>query len=355
MSTMKAFKRAQMEQLAQFRNQLRINPRLHWLFFEITSRCNLRCQHCGSSCTAQGSMLTLQDIERTLQTIQCRKPMVCLTGGEPLMHPDFFEIGHRVKEMGFHWGMTTNATLIGPQEAEKIRRAGMSTVSVSLDGLEAQHDALRQTNGAWKRAIDGIRHLQAVGYAPQVTTVIHPGNINQLEPLYDLLCDLGVTSWRPINVEPIGRACESKDLLLTPGDFRQLIAFIREKRFDQRCQIEVTFGCSHYLGLETERMVRDHYFICSAGISTASVRCNGDICACLDIVNRPELVQGNIHTDSFMDVWLHRFGAFRRDRTADSPECAACPDRCICGGDSTHTWDFDQKRPLLCGLHMMEG
>lgn len=351
---MKEFKRQQLEQLARHRDQLRISPSLHWLFFELTNRCNLRCQHCGSSCSAQGDTLTLQDVERTLLTLQGPKPIICLTGGEPLMHPDIFTIARRVKDMGFHWGMTTNATLIGPREAARIREAGMSTVSVSLDGMEAAHDALRQTPGTWKRAIGGIRNLQAVGYTPQVTTVIHPGNIDQLEPLYELLCTLGVTSWRPINVEPIGRACESKDLLLSPADFRRLIAFIRHKRFDRHCRMEVTFGCSHYLGVETEHMVRNHYFICGAGITVASVRSNGDICACLDIENRPELVQGNIRTDDFMDVWQHRFGAFRRDRTADSPVCAGCPERHVCGGDSAHTWDFDLREPLLCGLHMMK-
>lgn len=348
------FKRKQLEQLAQYRDQLRITPQLHWLFFEITSRCNLRCQHCGSSCTTHGNMLTRQDIERTLTTIRGKKPMVCLTGGEPLLHPDFYQIARTVKDMGFHWGMTSNATLIGAQEANMIRRAGMSTISISLDGLEETHDALRQTRGAWRRAIDGIRHLQDVGYTPQVTTVIHPGNIDQLDQLFDLLCHMGITSWRPINIEPIGRACESRDLLLSPGDFQRLIAFIRSKRFDPHCKMEVTFGCSHYLGVETERMVRDHYFLCGAGITVASVRSNGDICACLDIENRPELVQGNIRRDHFMDVWQDRFQAFRQDRTVNSAVCADCPDRLICGGDSTHTWNFDRNEPLLCGLHMMK-
>ncbi|MBO5533861.1 MAG: SPASM domain-containing protein [Clostridia bacterium] len=93
------------------------------------------------------------------------------------------------------------------------------------------------------------------------------------------------------------------DLLLSPAQFNALLSFIREKRFDRDGTMEVTFGCSHYLGLENERMVRDHYFLCGAGILTAGVRCNGDICACLDVENRVELVQGNIRTDDFMEVW----------------------------------------------------
>ena len=271
-----------------------------------------------------------------------------------MMHPDFFEIAGLVKEMGFNWGMTTNATLIDTEAAERLRQAGMSTVSVSLDGMENSHDSLRQKEGAWRLALRGLEALQNVGFRPQVTTVLHQGNFDELEPLYELLRGMGITSWRPINVEPIGRACESADLLLTPDQFMHLLSYIRDKRFDPDNPMEVTFGCSHYLGLDHERMVRDHYFLCGAGILTASVRSNGDICACLDIENRPELVQGNIHRDNFMDVWLDRFEVFRGDRTAASSKCIECPERFICGGDSTHTWDFGKNEPLLCMKELIE-
>ena len=159
---------------------------------------------------------------------------------------------------------------------------------------------------------------------------------------------MGIDSWRPINTEPIGRACEASDLLLKPEQFAQLLSFIREKRFDPSNQMEVTFGCSHYLGTDYERMVRDHYFLCGAGILTASVRANGDICGCLDIEKRPELVQGNIRTDCFMDVWRNRFELLRSDRTANCGKCISCSERFVCGGDAAHTWNYDRQEPMLC-------
>ncbi len=264
------------------------------------------------------------------------------------MHPDFFEIAGLVRDKGFYWGMTTNATLIDDAAASRLRQAGMSTVSVSIDGLAGSHDALRQREGAWELAVRGLKALQKAGFRPQVTTVVHHGNIDELDPLYDMLCEMGITSWRPINVEPIGRACESGDLLLSKEQLAFLLKYIHAKRFDRTCRMEVTFGCSHYLGAEYERMVRDHYFLCGAGILTASVRSNGDICACLDIENRPELVQGNVRKDDFMEVWMNRFEAFRRDRTAECASCLDCTERYICGGDSAHTWDHDREEPLLC-------
>ncbi len=341
-------KRRQLEDVAQHRDNLRSAPHLRWLFFEITSRCNLFCKHCGSNCIRKGPSLTIEDVKKTLRSVLHEQPMICLTGGEPLMHPDFFEIAGLVRSMGFYWGMTTNATLIDEETAMRLREVGLSTVSVSLDGMEQSHDSLRGQKDAWQRAVRGLQNLQKAGFKPQVTTVLYQDNMDDLDPLYALLCKLGIESWRIINVEPIGRACESGDLLLKPDQFAQMIAYIRKKRFDPDCKMEVTFGCSHYLGTENERMVRDHYFLCGAGILTASIRSNGDICACLDIENRTELTQGNIHTDDFMDVWHSGFQAFRRDRTADCEKCISCSERFICGGDSAHTWDYEHNRPLLC-------
>ena len=260
-----ALKQSQLELTAQHREKLKVNPHLRWLFFELTNRCNLGCRHCGSSCTSKGQSLTIDDVEATLDTIhatiQGDKPMICLTGGEPLMHPDFYEIAGLVKSNCFSWGMTTNANLIDEEAASQLRQAGMSTVSVSLDGMERSHDALRQQKGAFRKALRGLQALQQAGFRPQVTTVLHQGNYVELEPLYELLCKMGIRSWRPINVEPIGRACESGNLLLTPKQFAGLISYIREKRFDRSCNMRVTFGCSHFLGVENERMVRDHYFL----------------------------------------------------------------------------------------------
>ena len=341
-------KRSQLNDVALHREKLRKNPHLKWLFFEITNRCNLYCRHCGSICSGNGQSLTIEDIRNVLSSVSPYEPSICLTGGEPMLHPDFFEIAVCVRNMGFFWGMTTNATLIDDASALKLRQTGMSTVSVSLDGMESAHDSLRQHKGAWQLALRGIKALQRAGFKPQVTTVIHQQNMVDLDPLYDLLCKMRITNWRIINVEPIGRACESDDLLLTPEQFTDLINYIKGKRFDQTCKMRVTFGCSHYLGAAYERMVRDHYFLCGAGTLIASIRSNGDICACLDIANRPELVQGNIHKDSFKDIWENHFEAFRRDRTTDCSKCLQCPDRFICGGDSAHTWNYEKNEPLLC-------
>jgi radical SAM protein with 4Fe4S-binding SPASM domain len=88
--------------------------------------------------------------------------------------------------------------------------------------------------------------------------------------------------------------------------------------------------------------------MCGSGIIVGSVLCNGDIYGCLDIERRPELIQGNIFEDDFVDVWENKFKEYRIDRTAACSECALCKEQEYCKGDSMHTWDFDNHRPKIC-------
>lgn len=116
----------------------------------------------------------------------------------------------------------------------------------------------------------------------------------------------------------------------------------------------MTYGCSHYLTVPYERMVRDNYFLCGSGIFVASVLANGDIYSCMDIGRRPELIQGNIYKDDFISVWESRFEVFRQDRSALCKECINCSDRLFCNGDSSHTWDYENNTPLLCLKKILE-
>jgi len=108
------------------------------------------------------------------------------------------------------------------------------------------------------------------------------------------------------------------------------------------------YGCSHYLGLEYEAEVREWYWLCNAGVYTASVMANGDIGACLDIERSPETVQGNIHRKRLRDVWEQRFELFRHDLSDSCAECQSCEHVHFCRGDAHHSWDYDHNRPMVC-------
>lgn len=355
-------KQNDMTSLSEYREHLVAHPRLTYLFFELTDACNLSCLHCGSSaCPQNKTYLPKQDMVKVLRSVAAKyepsEIMVCLTGGEPLLHPDFFEIASYARRLGFACGITTNATLISESVAEKLMPFGVGSVTVSIDGLEQSHDWFRTTKGSFVRTVDGVKNLMAATkgrISTQITTVIHKKNIHELDQIYNLVVSLGVDSWRVINLEPIGRALKHQDLLLDATEYRYLLNFIRSKRFDSSVKIDVTFGCSHYVTAHYEREIRDTYFLCGSGIYVGSVLCNGDIYSCLDIERMPELIQGNIANDDFVDVWENRFKEFRADRSKLSHKCQNCDDRKFCKGDSAHTWDYKLQEPLLCIKEMLD-
>ena len=344
-------KEEHMRSLAEYRCELLKKPVLKFLFFELTDCCNLACRHCGSSCSPKKStFLKKESVFKVLDSVKERygnQPMICLTGGEPLMHPDFFEIAQYIAANGFYWGITTNATLIDKSVATELSNCRMTSVAFSLDGEIDSHNALRGSKTAYDRAVRGIRNT--VEYCKRavtmVTTVVNKLNFDELDDIYNSVCALGVDSWRVVNVDPIGRATDS-DLALDDNQLIELFDYIKNLR--RKSDIEVTYGCSHYLTEQYERELRDSYFLCASGIYTASVLANGDIFSCLDIERLPELVQGNVEKDDFADVWENKFAVFRQDRTALNDTCNRCSDKLYCAGDSAHTWDFRRNRPNLC-------
>ena len=350
---MKSIKEKHLDQLASYVRGLYGEPRLRQLFFELTLQCNERCFHCGSSCAPgrQEDLLTLEEyraiLEQVREDFDISKLQLCITGGEPLLRPDFFEILGYAHELGYRWGMTSNATLITPAVARRLADAGMETISVSIDGLRETHDLLRGLPGGYDRAMQGIQNLLDVGRfsAVQVTTVVNHENIGELDALFEIMDGLDIDSWRVINLEPIGRALQWPSRMLTREDYLRLFSFIREKR---QAGYPVEYGCSHYLGPAWEGELRDWYWLCNAGIYTASIMANGNIGACLDIERRPETIQGNIRQSRFKDVWENRFALFRRDLSADSAHCAGCEHVEHCRGDAHHSWNYDKNEPMLC-------
>ena len=288
-----------------------------------------------------------QFLDKIRSDFDGRLPMLCITGGEPLLRCDFFDIMSYAHKLGFRWGMTSNGTLIDEKTAERLYSCGMRTISVRIDGTETVHDKFRRTKDGYAAAMRGIDALTAHGgfNHVQITTVIHKQNIGQLDELYNIMLEKDIDSWRVLNIEPIGRAEDNHELLLDADDYCRMFDFIRSKR---REGMPVIYGCSHYLGLEYEREVRDWYFLCNAGVYTASVMSDGDIGACLDIERRAETIQGNILKDDFTEVWNNKFEYFRSEPGAKSEKCSRCESLSFCGGGAYHSWDYDRCEQKVC-------
>ncbi len=325
---------------------------LTYIFFELTNECNLTCLHCGSDCIKDSGVpnLPAEKVLGVLVDIKSKndphKISVVLSGGEPLCYPHVFQLGRQITELEFPWGMVTNGYAWNQKRVRQAKESGMCSATVSLDGLADTHDWLRGRQGSYNKAVNAISLLIDENFlqAIDVITCANRRNLNQLEAIADKLVALGLKEWRIFTISPIGRATEFSDLFLSPSEYNHLLTTIRRLR--ERSDIAVRLSESGYLGKHHELDVRDQYFFCRAGISVAGVMVNGDILACPNIDRR--FRQGNIHQDSFMDVWEHKYQVFRDRAWMRVGRCKDCGEWRNCQGNSFHLWNLDKNEPKLC-------
>ncbi len=326
---------------------------LYTLLIEITQKCNAACDQCGSRCDIHSEELlskaqilaALRDIKEHIGVYT----MLNITGGEPLLRRDLFEIMSEATAMGFEWGMVTNGSLITDEVVGKMRRSGMKTITVSLDGLRETHDALRHLPGSWERILEALTKLKKAAFLDhlQITFTANRRNVGEFEALYRILDPIGLDSIRISFMDPIGRAKDNPELLLDREEILSLTALVNRLNAAPR-GTRIIWGCPHFLG----DLLENRKFSCFAGIYTASILYNGDIFVCPNVERREALVQGNILTDSFSDVWQNRFVPFR-NRTLPR-KCADCRHKDRCRGDSLHTLDFDTGEPRFCYRDLLE-
>ncbi len=332
---------------------------LNYLFWECTTRCNLHCRHCGSDCMAASEDIDmpLEDFLRALDTIPVKERpsefTVVLTGGEPLLRPDIAEVGRAIRQRGVRWSMVSNGWFYDEAMHRKLMGAGMGALTISLDGLDENHDWMRGRSGAYPRA---ERAIALAAAEPRlnfdVVSCINRRSITQLDALYEKLVSLGVRQWRIFTIIPIGRAKDDPDMHLGDAQFKQLMDFIQAKREAAAAVKEgprpmnVTFSCEGYLG-RYEWKVRSHPFFCRAGINIASVLIDGRICGCPNI-DRDAFSQGNIYQNSLWEVWQQRFRPFRDRSWARKGRCAECPVWRDCLGNGMHNWHGDCREVINC-------
>lgn len=346
--------------LLSYRKQfLRHQHKITYLFWECTLNCNFYCQHCGSNAGKKvfKDELNTSEIKFAFkdiaQAFNAKQIMLAITGGEPLLRKDLFEVMAYTSQLGFSWGMVTNGYLINREVIKKMKQSGMKTIVISIDGIGSQHDDFRGVEGAYEKAINGIKLLAKENFLTnlQITTTIHKGNINLLEEMYKEFTSLKINSWRLLSVAPIGRAEINRALLLNNKELKKLLDFIKEKR--KLTNIDITYGCEGFLGLDYEGEVRSHYYNCTTGINIGSILHNGDIFVCPNVPRVKEFIQGNVKNNKFSEVWNNKFQIFRDKNRNKCDKCIKCEYWEECLGNSFHLWDFDKREPKICHLQML--
>ncbi|MDR2361840.1 MAG: TIGR04133 family radical SAM/SPASM protein [Prevotellaceae bacterium] len=345
-------KKLALELFRQFRkNESRLH-KLNYILWECTLRCNLNCLHCGSDCKKEASVkdMPAADFFRALDQLKGlvnpHKTMIVLTGGEALLRKDLAEIGQELYRRGFPWGLVSNGLWLDWPRLNTLLGAGLQSVTVSLDGLEASHNWLRGSPKSYRNALHAVALLARTSELRyDVVTCANRRNFAELPTLKKQLIQIGVQKWRIFTIFPIGRAAMHEELQLEPPAFRALFDFIRQTRAEGR--IKLNYGCEGFLG-NYEGEVRDHFFICRAGISIASVLCDGSISACPNL--RANFIQGNIYKDNFADVWQNRYAVFRDKSWTKTGICASCRSYRYCEGNGMHLRDEQTGELLFCHL-----
>lgn len=160
------------------------------VIWNLVRRCNLNCVHCYSLSTDVdfAGELTTEEVGVVMDDLKAfGVPVLILSGGEPLIRPDIFDISHRAKDLGFYVGLSSNGTLIDPEMSEKIAAVGYDYVGVSLDGIGVVHDQFRRQAGAYEAALNGIRLCHERGIKVGLRFTMTERNVESLPEMLDLI------------------------------------------------------------------------------------------------------------------------------------------------------------------------
>ena len=349
-SLMNAHQQQRLEKTREQVERLRREHPLRDLFWECTLRCNMSCRHCGSDCLKESQIpdMPFADFLPVLDEVAAHcdpaQVMVQTVGGEPLVRPDLMDCGRAITERGFMWGLVTNGLILDRSVAREMAQAGITSLSIDVDGMREEHNWLRNSTASFDAA---LRAIEAVQTIPDLTwdviTCVNGRNLPRLEEIKNLLIEAGVTRWRCFTIDPMGRAARDPGLLLTDEQFRELLNFIVTTRCEGK--INMSYACDGYLGAY-EGLVRDYFFYCQAGLTVASIRADGAISGCLSI--RSDYSQGNIYRDSFWDVWENRFEQFRDHEWMRRGACRDCEAFRYCQGDGFHLRDGNGDLMMTC-------
>jgi len=337
------------------KTQAKLHP-LSYLFWECTLRCNLNCIHCGSDCKKTSSIPDMPkedflNVCKELKTIyNPNKLMLVLTGGEPLMREDLEECGNAFKKMGYPWGFVTNGMALTSDRYDSLIKSGLRSVTLSLDGLEDNHNWMRGIDTSFQKAVNA---LGIIGSRQQivhdVVTCVNKKNINELEDIRQLLIKHKIQGWRLFTIAPIGRAKDNEYLKLNAEEVKQLFEFIKKARQDN--SIKTSFSCEAFTGpYETE--IKDSFFFCRAGVNIASILIDGSVSACPNISK--DFIQGNIYSDSILDIWDNRFQNMRNRKWMKTGICKSCKHFKYCNGGAMHLRRSEHGEIEYCLWHEME-
>ena len=338
-------------------------PPLRMIAWEVTRSCNLNCIHCRAAAKRgpyPGELNTEEALRLIDEIISFSQPVVILTGGEPLLRADIYELADYGSRLGLRMVMAPNGTLLDADKAARLKTSGIQRVSISLDGATAEsHDWFRQVEGAFAGALRGIEFLKEAGLEFQVNTTVTLKNYHELPSLLDLAVRLGAVAHHIFLLVPTGRGKEMKGEAIEGREYEKILHWFYDQREKVPLQLKATCA-PHYYRILRQRARQEGKKVtpqthgldamtrgCLGGIGFLFISHLGDVQPCGYL----EALSGNVRRQKLKDIWESSPVFLKlRDSSAYQGRCGRCEYMRVCGGCRARAFersgDFMAEEPL---------
>ena len=300
---------------------------ISWL---ITNQCNLRCSHCGNTSRAklENEMSKKECFDFIDECAKLNVFVLNVSGGEPFLKKDWFEILSYARKKNIEIGITTNGTLITDDVAKKIKKLEPFNVHISLDGIGKVHDEFRNKNGVYDSVLKTISFFKKYKIPFGLTTSITKKNFSDLDNVKDFVKKNKINSWNLYYALPVG--CLKQADAVSQEEFYQFAKKVVEFKKELKDITKISVGDS--LGYFGTLKVRDEMWTgCGAGVCGCAVDAEGNVKGCP--IQHDEFNEGNIRDKSLKEIWLgEKAFKYNSEPQKLSKHCKNCKYGKICKG-----------------------
>lgn len=320
-----------------------------WIAWEVTRRCNLSCVHCRSASTMNSydTAFNTDEAKKLVDDIAAfSSPVIVLSGGEPLLRPDLFEIASYGTEKGLRMCIATNGALVTDEVCEKMKAAGIKMVSMSLDGSNSgTHDNFRGQPGAFEGVVRAAGLFNKHGIQFLINSSFTRRNQKEIPEVMKVAKGLGAKAWYMFMIVPTGRGEEIMAELVTKEDYEELLKWHYETEKHESDMLMRPTCAPHYyrivpqmnkLAEEGDKLERRTLKFstggakgCLAGQVICLITAEGDVFPCSYFPHSA----GNVKEKPFKDIW-EKSQLFEdlRDFKKYKGKCGVCEYINVCGG-----------------------